>query len=111
MHDPVGLLTVGGAAAIEDQCLAHANLLVAVTDALVTAGCLPKPGVGGAVGARSGRVLAVLVAEEVPLILRGGSYPASICISQLELNLIRFHKNQILCQFTKALHTISFEKR
>jgi hypothetical protein len=36
---------------------------------LVPPGCLPEPGHGRPVGPRPRRVLAVLVAEEVPLVL------------------------------------------
>ena len=70
VHDPVGLLAVGSAAAVEDEGFAHADLLEGVADALVSAGGLPKASVGGSIRARPCRVLPVLVAEKVPLVLR-----------------------------------------
>jgi hypothetical protein len=80
VHDPIGLLPVRGAAAVEDERLAHADLAVAGADALVPARRLPEPDRRGAVRPRPRRVLAVLVAEEVPLVLRRRSDPAPLCI-------------------------------
>ena len=68
MHDPVGLLAVRRAAAVEDERLAHADG-AARLDALVAARGLPEAGLGGAVGAVARRILLVLMAEEVPVVL------------------------------------------
>uniref|UniRef100_A0A0A9EXJ8 Uncharacterized protein n=1 Tax=Arundo donax TaxID=35708 RepID=A0A0A9EXJ8_ARUDO len=61
-----------GASLVEDEGLAHADALDGVVDGLVAAGGLPESGCRGAVGARSRRILLVLVAEEVPVVLRPG---------------------------------------
>lgn len=81
VHDPVGLVAVGGAALVEDERLAHADAAGpgGGVDGLVPAGGLPEPGGGGAVGARARRVLLVLVAEQVPVVLRAGADPAPLC--------------------------------
>ena len=77
MHDPVGFDAVGGAAAVEDKGLAHADdggaavgggVQLGVVDDAVLAGGLPVAGLGGAVRAEPRRVLAVAEAEEVPLV-------------------------------------------
>jgi len=72
VHDPAGLDAVGGAAAVEDEGLAHADDGAAgglgVVDDAVLAGGLPVAGLGGAIGAQPRRVLAVAEAEEVPLV-------------------------------------------
>jgi hypothetical protein len=73
VHDPVGLLAVRGAALVEDKGLAHADALDGVVDGLVAAGGLPEPRRRGAVRPRPRRVLLVLVAEEVPVVLRPGA--------------------------------------
>jgi hypothetical protein len=67
VHDPVGALAAGSAAAVEDESLAHAVDAAVASDAAVLAGGLPVPRRGGAVGARAVGVLAVARAEEEPL--------------------------------------------
>ena len=79
VHDPVGLLAVRGAALVEDERLAHADALDGVVDGLVAAGGLPEAGRRGAVRARPRRVLLVLVAEEVPVVLRPGPDLTFLC--------------------------------
>jgi hypothetical protein len=70
VHDPAGLLAARGAAAVEDEGLLHADEdAAAPEDLLVLAGGLPVAGLRGAVGPGPRRVLAILVAEEVPLLL------------------------------------------
>jgi hypothetical protein len=70
VHDPSGLLPARRAAAVEDERLLHAHEdAAAPEDLLVLAGGLPVAGLRGAVGPRARRVLAILVAEEVPLLL------------------------------------------
>ena len=70
MHDPVGLLPVGRPSLVEDERLPHADeAAFVVHHRLVPARRLPEPGHGGPVGPRPRWVLAVLVAEEVPLVL------------------------------------------
>ena len=72
MHDPAGLDAVGGPPAVEDERLAHADdgAAAAAAHLAVLAGGLPVARLGGAVGARPRRVLAVAEAEEVPLARR-----------------------------------------
>ena len=79
VHDPVGLLAVRGAALVEDERLAHADALDGVVDGLVAAGGLPEADRRGAVRARPRRVLLVLVAEEVPVVLRPGPDLTFLC--------------------------------
>jgi hypothetical protein len=84
VHDPVGLLAVRGPAGVEHQRLPQPDPRAAAAaeeDGLVTAGGLPEAGRRGAVGPRPRRVLLVLVAEEVPLLLRPRPNPAPICIN------------------------------
>ncbi len=89
VHDPLGLAALGGAAAVEDERLAHADgggggggggLAGgdggAAGDGAVLAGGLPVAGAGGAVGAVAGGVLAVAEAEEVPLL---ASHARRVC--------------------------------
>ena len=80
VHDPIRLLAVGRPAFVEDEGLSHADPLAAGVDHLVAAGGLPEPGGRGTVGPRAGRVLLVLVAEEVPVVLRCRSNPALLCM-------------------------------
>jgi len=72
VHDPAGLDAVGGAALVEDERLPHADDAAGGRAAhlAVLAGGLPVPRLGGAVRARTRRVLAVPEAEEVPLARR-----------------------------------------
>ena len=69
MHDPIGLLPIGRPALVEDERLPHADEPVLVVHGLVPPRGLPEPGHGRPVGPRPRRVLAVLVAEEVPVVL------------------------------------------
>lgn len=63
---------MGGSAFVKDQCLPHANPFEAGSvDDLITASGFPEPGRRRSVSARAGRILLVLVTEEVPLILWG----------------------------------------
>ena len=81
MHDPVGLLAVGRPADVEDEGLPHADAAgVGEEDGLVPPRRLPEPRRRRPVRPRPRRVLLVLVAEEVPLVLRPRPYPAPICI-------------------------------
>lgn len=45
----------------------------------ITAGGFPESGSGCAIGSRPSRILLVFVAKEVPIVLWGGSYFASLC--------------------------------
>jgi hypothetical protein len=83
VHDPVGLLAVGRAAAVEDERLPHPDEAVLGVDGLVPPRGLPEAGGGRPVGAGAGRVLLVLVAEEVPLVLLLHSDLALLCPSQM----------------------------
>ena len=96
VHDPVALPAVGGPALVKHQRLPHADDDPAAAAApagpgarrrqhrLVPAGGLPESGRRGAVGPRPAGVLAVLVAEEVPLrrllvVPTAGVLPAPLC--------------------------------
>lgn len=79
VHDPAGLDAVGGSAPVEDERLAHADdgaAAAAAAHLAVLARGLPVARLGGAVGARPRRVLAVPEAEEVPL---GGRQLRHLC--------------------------------
>lgn len=69
MHNPVSLLAMGSSASVEDEGFPHTNLLVGVSDALVSSCCLPKSCTGGPVRPGPRWILPVLVAEEIPLVL------------------------------------------
>jgi hypothetical protein len=75
VHDPRRLASARRAARVEDERLLHADehaagtTATAAEDLLVLPRGLPVPAGGGAVGAHPRRVLAVLVAEEEPLLL------------------------------------------
>ena len=72
MHDPVGLPAVGRPPGVEHERLPHADepaAVLAVAHRLVPPGRLPEPRQRRPVRPRPRRVLAVLVAEEVPVAL------------------------------------------
>ena len=77
VHDPVALPAVGGPALVEHQRLPHADDPAGAAPGpgrrrqhrLVPAGGLPEASRRGAVRPRPAGVLAVLVAEEVPVTL------------------------------------------
>ena len=80
MHDPVCLLAVWRPADVEHQGLPQADPPgVAKEDGLVSPSRLPEPRRRGAVRPRPRWVLLVLMAEEVPLVLRPGAYSAPFC--------------------------------
>jgi hypothetical protein len=71
VHDPVRLPAVGRSPSVEHEGLPHADepAAVLVAHRLVPPRRLPEPRQGGPVRPRPRRVLAVLVAEEVPVAL------------------------------------------
>jgi hypothetical protein len=80
VHDPLSLLPVRRPADIEHQGLSQADPPgAAKEDGLVSASRLPESRRRGTVRSRSRWVLLVLVAEEVPLVLRPSAYFASFC--------------------------------
>ena len=79
MHDPVGFLAVGGSPAVENQSLPHSNPPEVAVDDLVPPGRLPESSSRGAVRPCPGRVLFVLVAKEIPVVLRCRTYLAFLC--------------------------------
>jgi hypothetical protein len=81
VHDPVGALAAGGAAAVEDERLAEAVDAAVAGDAAVLAGGLPVPRRRGAVGAGAVGVLAVPGAEEEPF-------------------QVSFRQERLLCDYT-----------
>ena len=86
MHDPIRFLAMRGSSFVEDQGLPHSNPLPVAVYHLVTASGLPESRGGGSIGAGSGGVLLVFVAEEVPIVLWGGSYLALLCKNQKKIN-------------------------
>lgn len=90
VHDPVGLLAVGSPSPVEDEGLPHPDLLLGVPYALVPPRRLPEPRIRRSVRPRAGRVLPILVAEEVPLVLGRRPDPASFCRCNLMLRSIVF---------------------
>ena len=91
VHDPIGLLAMGSSAGVEDEGFPHANPLGggAEVNGFVPPRRLPEPGPCGAVGPGSRRILLVLVAEEVPLVLRTRPDSALVCISQMDPSIFR----------------------
>ena len=79
VHDPIGLLAIGSSTLVIHQGLPHANQAVLGIDGLVPTRRLPEPSCGCAVRSSPRRVFLVLVAEEVPLVLRPRPNPAPIC--------------------------------
>ena len=75
-----------GAAFVEHQRLPHPNPLDAGTDDLVPASGLPEPDRRRTVGASARGVLLVLVAEEVPVVLRRRPNPALLCFTRFDSN-------------------------
>lgn len=79
MHDPVGFLAVGSSAAVEYESLPHSDAPEVAVDDLVAPGGLPEPGRRRAIRPRPRRIFLVLVAEEVPVVLRRRPYLALLC--------------------------------
>lgn len=76
MHDPVRLLPMWGSSFVKHEGLPQPDPRRAAVYDLVTAGRLPKPHGCRAVRPSPSRVLLVLVAKEVPIVLRPRSYLA-----------------------------------
>lgn len=79
MHNPVGLEAMRSSAFVEDESLPHADPPAVAVNHLVTASCLPESGGGCSVSTRPSWVLFVLVAEEIPVVLWGGSDFTFLC--------------------------------
>ena len=58
----------------------------AAVDDLVAAGGLPKPCSGCAIGSSTCRVFLVFVAEEIPIVLWGGTYLALLYMPKPQTN-------------------------
>lgn len=69
MHDPVSFPSIGCTALVEHKGLSHPYNSVLGEHGLVPSCCLPKSGSSGSISPCSGRILPVLVTEEVPLTL------------------------------------------
>lgn len=82
MHDPVRFLAMWGSAFVEHQSLPHSDPFEAAVYHLITACSLPKPSSSGSIRPGSRGIFLVLVAEEVPIVLRGGSYSTLLCKNQ-----------------------------
>lgn len=50
VHDPISLLAVRSSTTVEHEGFAHPDLLVRVSNALVSACGLPETGIGGSIG-------------------------------------------------------------
>lgn len=79
MHDPVGFLAVGRPTPVEDEGLPHSDPPEIALDDLIAAGRLPETSRRCPIRSGPGRVLLVLVAEEVPVVLRRRPYLALLC--------------------------------
>lgn len=73
VHDPIRLLAMGCSSLVENKGLSHPYPFEAGVDDLITAGGFPKPSSRRTIGTGAGRVFLIFVAEEVPVILWGGS--------------------------------------
>ena len=94
MHNPIGFLSMWGSAFVEDKSLSHSNPLAGAVYHLVTASSLPEPSCSCPICARTSWIFLVLVAKEVPIILWGGSYFASLCkkpIDRIHINITSEH--------------------
>lgn len=78
MHDPVTLLSIRSPPFVEDKGFSHSNKPALIIHRLVPPRRLPEPGHCRPVCPRPGRILLVLVAEEVPFILLFVSDPTSL---------------------------------
>jgi hypothetical protein len=105
VHNPAGLDAVGRPPLVEDERLPHADdgarrrRRRGAAHLAVLAGGLPVSRLGGAVGARPRRVLAVAEAEEVPLARR-----------QLRHLCIRIRTNRYYYEFGKYKHTHGWQQ-
>lgn len=101
VHNPIGLLAMRSTARVENERLSHTDLIgTGEVDGLVPPGCLPEPGCGRPICSSSGRIFLVLMAKEVPLILRRGSDLAFVCICMVEdvtHSSDRFKKITLIC--------------
>lgn len=79
VHDPIRFLAMGSSAFIENQSFPHSDSSTVAIYHLVATRSLPKTSSSSSICARSRGVFLVFVTEEVPIILRGSSYFASLC--------------------------------
>ena len=94
MHDPVGLLPVGRPALVENERLPHADEPAPLVHRFVPPRRLPEPGHGRPVRPRPRWVLAVLEAEEVPVVLLLVPDP-TVLFSSFRLNTKLIEDQQI----------------
>lgn len=69
MHDPISFPSIGCTTLVKNQGLPHPYNFVLWKHSFISPCCLPKSGSSGSISSSSGRILPVLVAEEVPLVL------------------------------------------
>lgn len=71
MHDPIGLFTLGGSAAVKNQRLLHPDKRTGLraVNLPVLPGCFPVASFRGPVGSEPSRVFPIAQAEKVPLLL------------------------------------------
>jgi hypothetical protein len=84
MHDPVSLLAMRSTTSVEHKGFPHPNPFgIAEVDGFVSPRCLPKTSCCCSVGSRSGWIFLVLMAEEIPLVLRPRSDSTFLCIMRV----------------------------
>lgn len=71
MHDPIGLFTLGGSAAVKNQRLLHPDerTCLRAVNLPVLPGCFPVASFRGPVGSEPRRVFPIAQAEKIPLFL------------------------------------------
>lgn len=83
MHDPVSLLAMRSTTSVEDKGFPHANPFgnIAEVDGFVPPRRLPKTSRCCPICSRSSWIFLVLMAEEIPLVLRPRSNSTFLCMS------------------------------
>lgn len=79
MHNPIRFLAMWGSAFVENKSLPHPYSPTVAVYNLIATGSFPKPSSSCTISASPGGIFLVFVAEEVPIILRSGSYFAFLC--------------------------------
>jgi hypothetical protein len=82
VHDPVSLLAMRSTTCVEHKGFPHPNPFgnIAEVDGFVPPRCLPKPSCRCSICSSSSWIFLVLVAEEIPLVLRPRSNSTFLCM-------------------------------
>lgn len=75
VHDPIGFVTRGGSACIEDEGFLHSKEKGSTKDLLVFSCGFPIPRFSGSVGSKPSWVLSVSYTEEIPFLVSHASLP------------------------------------